>query len=207
MSRDTDVEQLRTDIEQIKEAMGIQERYRSATSLWLLFGVTVPIAAALSQYVFMERLTPWLHTVVWVGVLGGGGAVWYLFAGETGEFSVSSAGKPNIALQFALVFLSVYPVVFVVSQYVGDLGYVASGTLWQALIVIFLGIAYGMLGSSLRAYRVRWRDRAVFYVGTLWMVLLGLAIPLVSVLRTWPYAAFGGVYFVYAVGAYLVLTR
>lgn len=39
------------------------------------------------------------------------------------------------------------------------------------------------------------------------MGALGVAIPQVGLLRTWPHATFGGVSLVYALGTYAVLTR
>ena len=148
-----DVDELRTELDQIKAAMGIDERYEGATTLWLLFGLAVPVAAALSQYVVLERLPQWYHTLIWLGVLGGG----------------------------------------------------AESALVLSIIVVMIGAAYGVLGASLRAYFVRRRDRRVFYVGTLWMVALGVAIPRHATLETWEFAAFGASYFVYAMAAYLVL--
>ena len=208
MSGEIEPDDLREELETIKEAMGLQERYSGATSMWLLFGLAVPVASALSQYVFTERLAPWLHAVVWAGVLGVGFAIWYAVAGkEEGEVGIGAGARPNLFVQFGLVYFTVIPVQAAVGPFLQDLGYVEEALFVQSLIVVFVGLAYGVLGSSLAAYRVRLRDRAVFYVGTAWMVALGVAIPQVDFLRAWPHATFGGVYLVYALGAYAVLTR
>jgi hypothetical protein len=209
MTEDTeiDVEQLRTELDHIKDAMGIQERYGAATSMWLLFGFAVPVASALSQYVFTERLPGWYHALIWAGVLGGAYAVWFAVADDADELSFRADGKPNLFVQFGLVYFSIFPIQAITAAFLPELGYVDEALLVQSLIVVLVGLAYGLLGSSLAAYYVRWRDRAVFYVGTAWMMALGVAIPYVDALQTWPHASFGGLYFVYAVAAYVVLTR
>jgi hypothetical protein len=206
MSEEIEADELREELETIKEAMGLRERYSGATLMWLLFGLAVPVASALSQYVFTERLAPWLHAVICAGVLGLGFAVWYILSDEP-ESNVAAGSAPNLFVQFGLVYFTVLPVQAAVSPFLRDLGYVDEALFVQSLIVVFLGLAYAVLGSSLAAYRVRLRDRALFYVGTGWVVALGVAIPQVAFLRVWPHATFGAVYLVYALGAYAVLTR
>lgn len=105
MSGEIEPDDLREELETIKEAMGLQKRYSGATSMWLLFGLAVPVASALSQYVFTERLAPWLHAVVWAVVLGVGFAIWYAVAGkEEGEVGIGAGARPNRFVQFGLVY-------------------------------------------------------------------------------------------------------
>jgi hypothetical protein len=209
MTDDTEinVEQLRAELDQIKDAMGIQERYSGATSMWLLFGFAVPLASALSQYVFTQRLEGWYHALIWAGVLGGAYAVWYATAEEARDIDFQSDGKPNLFVQFGLVYAAIFPIQAITAAFLPELSYVDEALFVQSLIVVLIGLAYGLLGSSLAAYYVRFRDRVVFYVGTAWMMGLGVAIPYVEFLQTWPHASFGGLYFVYAIGTYVVLTR
>lgn len=61
-----------------------------------------------------------------------------------------------------------------------------------------LGLGYMVAGETLKAYRIRARDRRAFHAGGLLMVVLGVAIPNVEVLHTWGYAAFGASYVTYA---------
>jgi hypothetical protein len=198
-----DADELRSELNQIKDAMGIQERYDSATRLWLLFGVAVPVAAALSQWVHLGRHPQWWHTVTWFGVLGGAAALYFAFVDD--RPGRTSAGKPNLIVQFAVVYFAAVPIQIIVFAYTGNLGYETESTLVLSLIVVLLGVAYGVFGASLRAYRVRTLDRWVFYAGTVWMVAFGVATPQVAVLQTWAYAAYGGCCFLYAMAAYLVL--
>lgn len=202
---DVDAEELRAELDQIKEAMGIQERYSGAASLWLLFGVAVPVAAALSQYVQFQRLPHSYHTGIWVGILGGAIVLYGLASGRSLRPNGTGDGKPSLWLQFAILYLAAIPLQWIAGAYAGDLGYVAETGLSLSIILVVLGLAYGVFGTSLRAYHVRQRDRYVFYVGTAWMIGLALAIPHSSLLEEWAFAAFGGLYFVYAVGAYFFL--
>jgi len=203
--QDIDADELRSELDQIKDAMGIRERYDGATSVWLLFGVAVPVAAALSQYVHLEELPQLYHTLIWFVVLGGGAAVYFAVVEDGPRPDWTGAGKPNLAVQFAVVYLASVPLQVVAFAHTGDVGYAAESTLVLSIIVVMLGVAYGVFGASLRAFYVRLRDRLVFYVGTVWMVALGVAIPYTPVLETWAYAAYGGCYFVYAMAAYFVL--
>lgn len=203
--RDVDVEELRGDIEQIKAAMGIQERYSGATSMWLFFGVAVPVAAAISQYVHLERLPAWYHSLIWLGILGGGFVGYLLLSDESVRPANEGTGKPNLFVQFGLVYLASIPLQSIAFEYAGDVEYVPASAAALSIILVMLGVAYGILGSSMAAYHVRRRDRWLFYVGTVWMVALGTLIPGRPFLEEWAYAVFGGLYFVYAVGAYAVM--
>jgi hypothetical protein len=207
MSEEPDVERLREDLDQIKEAMGIAEQYEGAGSIWLFFGLAVPVASALSQYVLIERLPGWYFSVIWFVVLGGGFGFYAAVTGQEYRPTRPSQGKPNLLAQFAIVYLAAIPLVVVAGAYTEGLGYVDETAMMFSIIAVMLGVAYGMLGSSMRAYRIRTRDRWIFYVGTVWMVALGVAVPQSALLEQWVYAAFGGLYFVYAIGAYVVLSR
>lgn len=205
--QDVDVEELRGDLQEIKQAMGLTERYDGASSLWLLFGVAVPVAAALSQYVHLEQLPAWYHTLVWAVVIGGAFGLYVVVTDEAFERTGGLRGKPNLWVQFAVVYLASIPLQSIAGSYTGELGYVAESAMVLSIIVVMIGVAYGVFGASLAAYHVRRRDRWIFYVGAIWMVALGVAIPQSATLETWAYAVYGGCYFAYAAGAYLVLRR
>lgn len=203
---DVDVDELRAELDQIKAAMGLQERYSGATSIWLLFGLAVPVAAGLSQYVLLERLPSWYHSVIWLAVLGGAVLAYALASDQSFRPSGSTEGKPRLWVQFLVVYLASLPLQYIAKAYTTDLGYVADSALSLSIILVVLGVAYGIFGSTLRAYYVRRRDRYVFYVGSVWMLGLAVAIPGSATLEEWAFAVFGGLYLVYALGAYFLLT-
>jgi hypothetical protein len=196
---------LQRDLDRIKEAMGIAERYESATEQWLLFGVYVAVGAALSQYVVLNRLAGWWFAVIWLGL---GGVIYLASRFRYGRSGYGPGrNEPNIGFQIVAVYLGVLPIQVVVWAFLPDLGYLAQNALSLGIILILLGLAYFVAGETLKAYRIRARDRRAFHAGGLGMVVLGTAIPLVEVLHTWGYTAFGVGYLGYALLTYGVLTR
>lgn len=202
---DIDPSELQRDLDRIKEAMGIAERYGSAIEVWVWFGVLVAAASALSQYVVLNRLPASWHAPIWLGllVLGGGGLMWWRFdaSWEPGD------AEPNVGFQILVVYLGALAVQFVAAPVLPDLAYLPETAFVLGLIVVMLGIGYIVAGETLKAYHIRARDRWAFHAGGLMMVALGIAIPNVELLHTWGYAAFGIAYLAYALAAYLVLKR
>lgn len=208
MTTDTeiDVEELRAELDQIKDAMGLTERYRDAPRTWLLYGLLVAVSAAASQLVVLEDLSSWWHPVIWVVGIGGGSLLggyllgWHRPAG-------ASDGKPSPLIVFLVTYLLVVPIQLVFAPVWGDPGTRQSTAIVLGLIVVLVGAAYLLMGNLLRAYYIRRRDRLALYVGGLVLVPLGVAIPNVELLHTWGFAAFGAVFAGYAGVASLVLTR
>lgn len=204
--QEIDPERLRAEVAHIKDAMGLEERYPSRFTLWPVFGVCVLLASLGSQVIALEELSPLLHPAVWFVSVGAGGLYQWWSRPETdGGSRRSSQAKPRLWVQFGAV-LAVYGVVVVT---VGSVTDVQSGALESLIFsrsVALVGVAYLVLGESLRAYYIRRRDRWAFYVGGAWMVLLAAVIPGVESLETWGYAVFGILYFVHAVASYVALS-
>jgi hypothetical protein len=210
-STDPDVDALRTELDQIKEAMGIQERYEGAAEQWLLFGVLVLAASGLSQYAFLRELPPTSHTAIWLVTLGVGGVIGsWLILGDDARPDYSpvrllyGGPKPNVFLQFLFVYFATVPIQVLVAASV-DLSDADRVVFGLALALVLLGVGYLVLGNAVKSYRIRFRDRAAFYVGGCWIAALGTALPHVEFLRTWGYATFGVCYFVYATATSAVL--
>lgn len=202
-----DVDELRTELAQIKDAMGIQERYEAAGEVWLFVAALVVVAAALSQYVHLEQLSQHLHTVIWLGVFGLGFGLWWVGSDQPREMTWTTAGKPNIGLVFAIPYVASIPLQAVVGAYTRDLGYQAESAMVLAIILVMLGVAYGAMGTALKAYYIRRRDRLPFFAGMVLLMGLGVAIPTSPTLERWAYAVFAGVYAVYALVTYVYLVR
>lgn len=197
-------EELRAELDTIKDAMGLRERYPGRIRSWLVYGLAVPIAALASQYIELATLPAWYHAPAWVltMVLAGivAGAVTQSDGGPASE------GKPRIALQFASV-LAFYAVIVVGLSPVldGAARDIASATVF-ALVVGLTGVAYLVVGNSLRAFYIRRRDRLALYGGGGWMLAYAALMPNVALLVEWGYAGFGVAYAAYALAAYAVLT-
>ncbi len=198
-----DVERLRTELDHIKDAMGIQQRYPGRFRLWLVYGILVAVAATGSQLVSLFELPSWGHWVSWGVTMGAGG----IYQGATGEqpSEGSGEGKPDIWLQYAAAFVYALVAIAIVSPILPDTANAASGSYVFAIVVGAVGLAYIVVGNSLKSYYIRKRDRYAFYVGGVWMFALAALIPYVELLQTWGYAAFGIVFGLHAVGSYLAL--
>lgn len=202
---DIDPSELQRDLDRIKDAMGIAERYESAIEMWLWFGALVALASALSQYVVLNRFPNSWHALIWLGllVLGGGGLMWWRFDASWSP----GAHEPNVGFQILVVYLGAMAVQFAAAPFLPELGYLAETAFVLGIILVMLGIGYIVAGETLKAYQIRTRDRRAFHAGGALMVGLGVAIPNIEILHTWGYAVFGATYLGYALATYAVLTR
>lgn len=207
MAEDTEIdpEVLRTEVEQIKDAMGLHERYPSQFQLWLVFGVLVLIASLGSQMIALRDMPGYLHGVLWWVLLGGGG----FYLGWTNRDSTENAGstgtKPRIGVLWLAVFALYAVYVLTLGPAIEGMDAAASEMLLFSLIVALIGVAYLVVGEALRAYYIRRRDRWSFYLGGAWILVLAVLMPNVAFFHTWGYATFGVTYAVHAAASYLVL--
>ena len=204
---EVDAETLQSEVERIRDAMGLRERYPSQFGLWLVYGGLVLAASLASQYIHLEGLPGYWHPIAWFAVLSLGG-IYQWAAGDATRDGIpaSSEDKPRLPLQFAAVF-ALYLVFLVGATPVFEgLDADRISTLIFSQTVGFVGVAYLVAGESLRAYYIRRRDRWAFYLGGAWMLVLAAAMPNVAVLETWGYATFGGLYLLHSVVSYLALS-
>lgn len=203
-NENVDPEALRDDIDRIKDAMGIAERYDGAPEQWLLFAAFVALGSAISQFLVLERAPDFWIPIVWLVLLGGsalGLSRRYDYAYGPGR------SEPNVGFQILVVYLGSFAALFAVAPFLPELGYLAENALTLGLVVVMLGLGYLVAGETLKAYHIRARDRYALHAGGVLMVALGVAIPNVEALHTWGFGAFGASYAVYAAASYLVLTR
>jgi hypothetical protein len=202
MDDEVDPETLQRELREIKSAMGLHERYPGQFKLWLVFGVAVSLASAISQYLVLTDGPEYLHSVAWFLLLGGAGA--YNFVAIDGG-GPETTDKPNLGVQYLAVFLYVAVVLAILSQ-VQDATTTPEATIFAAMVGL-TGVAYLVVGSTMKAYYIRDRDRYAFYVGGAWMLVLATVIPLVDTLQTYGFGAFGVLYAVHSVGSYVYLSR
>jgi hypothetical protein len=204
--QEIDPERLQAELAQIKDAMGLEERYPSRFTLWLVFGVCVLLASLGSQAIALQGLPPSLHSVVWFGAIAAGGVYQGWSQRETNTSSPhSSQAKPRLWFQFAAVFAVYFVAVFSLTS-LTEIQPDTLESLIFSLTVALVGVAYLVVGESLRAYYIRRRDRWAFYVGGAWMILLAIIIPNFELLETWGYTAFGVLYAAHAVASYVALS-
>ncbi|MFB6352603.1 MAG: hypothetical protein ABEJ92_00805 [Halobacteriales archaeon] len=202
---DADPEALQTELERIKDAMGLRDRYPSQFGLWLVYGALVLAASLSSQLIVLRGLAGWWHAVAWFVLMGAGGL--YSWRRQSADRTSANDARPNVLLQGAAV-AALY-VVFAIGLAPvldGVTGRLAAITIFS-LVVGLVGTAYLVTGESLKAYFIRRRDRYAFYFGGAWMLVLAAIMPNVPALRTWGYTVFGVAYAIHAVVAYVVLSR
>ncbi|MCL9812876.1 hypothetical protein [Natranaeroarchaeum aerophilus] len=194
-----DPERLREDLDQIKEAMGIQERYPAAFQLWLLYATLGVFASLGSQAVITFELSPWGHWLSWGGfyVIG---AVYARVRLDSYDRTTSER-RPSIRMQGAGIVGLLLAVFVAIAPLQGD------QTTVFGLIVIAVGAFYIVQAASLRAYPIRDRDRYAFYVGGVWMLAYGAAMPNIGVLQEWGYAGFGILFAIHGIASYVFLAR
>lgn len=201
-NQEFDTAALKKEIETIKDAMGMRERYASQFHLWLVYAVLVGAASIGSQAVVSLGLPWWGHWVSWGVFMGIGGVYQQFVTDDTGEGT--AVAKPSIGLLYAAVFGYVLVVIAAMSAFLEGSPSVVSSTVF-AVFVGGVGTAYLLIGNVLKAYYIRRRDRWAFYVGGGWMLVLAALLPQVGILRQWGYAVFGFTFAAHAVGSYLYL--
>lgn len=205
-SSEIDPETLQQEVAQIKDAMGLQERYPGRFWYWIIFGLAVFVASVGSQVIALRDLSPTLHAVVWGVPLGGVGAYqWWDTRGQTSSGVSSTATKPRIGVLWLSVFALVVVVLLTVLPAAEGTGEESTEILLFSLIVGFVGVGYLVVGEALRAYYIRRRDRWAFYIGGVWMLVLAVLMPTVELLETWGYLTFGVAYVGHATVSYLTL--
>lgn len=204
-STEIDQEALAQDLDQIKETLGIQDRYPGGVQTWLVFGVLVGLASLLSQVVYLERLPGYWHGLIWMGLMSLGMAVQVRMNRSQDEWS--NADTPSWMLVFGTMLVTALALLVVFSPVLAAMSY-ADANLYMGLIFLTLigGTSYLLLGNILKAYYIRRIDRYAFYIGGGWILLLGMLSPYIPFLRTWFYGVYGAVYIVYTLGVYLILT-
>jgi len=214
---DVDPRELRRQLAEIKGAMGLAEHYPGKRRGWLVYGVGVGLVIiALQATFFLPRgtLPGWLFglfvpgfgLVVAVGL--------FRLAASTTPDDAPAAGLDwrvlvgsLLATALALLALLEAPVRLAATSLSTTAASRLSGAVALGAVVAVAGLGFLFVGNVLRVYRIRARDRRVFYGAGLWMLAYAAAFAQVEVLRAVGYGLFGVLLIAYSVGAYLYLGR
>lgn len=201
---EVDVESLGEDIDAIKEAMGIEDRYPGQARMWLVYGIAIGMAAIGTNVSFAVGAPAGAYLTLWLLMTG------IIFAAQYFLVSRVSEGSP-MRINWRYLFGSFVVGYLALLTSVGDV--VASNTEgalrgihFFSHLVIFLGLVFLITGVALGAERVRLRDRLPFYVGGLWMLVFAAFLPYIPELYLSGWAVFGVLFVAHSVGAY-ILTR
>jgi len=200
--------ELQRQLDDIKGAMGLAERYPGRARLWLLAGLLVGAVALGVQvtFFFHETLSATAYVLIWgvfvvVAVL----ALWVMATRLPRNDAPETA--PSWRALFGSLGAFLVAATSVPGKVAGQVGGLDRATLYFGLVIAVLGLALLLTGVVLSAYRVRRRDRLVFYAGGVWTLAFASMIPYVAFLRYVGVGLFGVIFALYAVVAYASLTR
>jgi len=207
-TEDVDPAELEAQLTQIKGAMGLAEQYPGRARLWLYAGLLIGAAAILVQvtFFFNDRLGGPAYTAIWGGFcVVAVAALWVMSA------RLPQNEAPESAPSWRVIYGSLTVFLFAATGVAGDVARQVPGLdralLFFGLVLATVGLALLVTGAVLASYRVRRRDRLVFYAGGVWVLVLASWIPYVEILRYVGVGLFGLCFVVYSIAAYVYLTR
>lgn len=213
---DVDPTQLQRQLSEIKGAMGLEEQYPGQRRLWLVYGIVVGLASLLAEAIFVVS-PDWSGSAylgIWVAyALITGFSLMRLASGMPREDAPAAAPDwrvlfGTLVLAFVATVLQAEPVLSAAEAGLADPEFARlEGAFAYSLIISISGIGFLFAGNGLRAYRVRTRDRRVFYAAGVWMLGFAVAFTQIAWLRPFGYAVFGVLFLAYSLGAYVVLGR
>ena len=203
---DPDVDALREDLEQIKSAMAIEERYPGQRRLWLIHGAVVGLAGVLTNAMFVYPWPEYVYVLVWGAVFALVGFTQWQTSACAGANVSDPEPKPSWKIVFGTLVAGLVVVTSIVDPILADVESVLEGAFFFSLAFTVLGMGYLLAGTILRAYRIRAIDRYPFYVNGTWIILFALLMPHVEWLRYFGYGLFGILFFLHGAGTYCLLT-
>lgn len=207
-TEDVDPAELEAQLSQIKGAMGLTEQYPGRARLWLYAGLLIGVAAILVQvtFFFYERLGATAYTAIWGGFCVVAVATLWLMSAR-----LPQRETPASAPSWRVIYGSLAVFLFAATGVAGDVARQVPGLdralLFFGLVLATVGLALLVTGAVLASYRVRRRDRLVFYLGGAWVLVLASWLPYVDILRYVGVGLFGLCFVVYSIAAYVYLSR
>lgn len=204
---DVDPSELRDDLDQIKQAMDIEERYPGQRTIWLLYAGLVGGFSFALQVLFLFEIPEWAYSLTWlIFVVLSVGSVWFAARRTSRQGRTAAPDLWVIPAGLALL-LVVFSTISASLGVMGDLPGVLVGAYYFAIAIALAGVGFLLVGNALKAHRIRRRDRWIFYAGGGWMLVYAAVFPHTEALLYSGYGVFGALSIVHAVVSYVVLTR
>lgn len=203
-NEEIDKEALQAEIGQIKDAMGIYDRYPYMTKIWLVEGILVGALAIGMQLVFRDEIPAYSLLIFFAGLVIVEQIIFRRIIRKSEQPATGSKPSMNV-LVLAMVF-GMCALTFGLNPLI-DYSTVDEIAMSAVLLTSLNGILYLAIGNMLTAYSIRKHDRYAIYAGGLWLFVLAATITHVPFLQYWAYAALGVSVIVHGIGSYLVLTR
>ncbi|WP_459194930.1 hypothetical protein [Halosimplex sp. J119] len=205
---EVDPEDLQRQLSDIKGAIGLAEQYPGRARLWLVAGLLIGFAAVLVQATFFlyESLGGAAYTAIWGGFCIVAVATLWLVSTRLPQREAPS-GAPSWRVIYGSLAVFLFGIAGVAGDAATQVGGLDRALLYFGLVLATIGLALLVTGAVLVSYRVRRRDRMVFYVGGAWVLVYASWIPYVQLLRWVGVGLFGILFALYAIAAYVYLTR
>lgn len=211
-----DPEQLKRQLSDIKGAMGLEERYPGQRRLWLVYGVVIGLASILLELIFIVNPDAPGMFYFWLWVtyaLVTGLSLMRLASGMPRD--IESVTVPDwrvlfgtLVLAFGTSMVQFYPALSAAERALPSEEFAPlEGAFVYSLVISISGIGFLFAGNALRAYRIRKRDRRVFYGAGVWMLVFAALFTSVEWLRPVGYGLFGVCFLAYSLAAYALLGR
>lgn len=208
---DVDPAELQAQLQQIKGAMGLEDRYPGQRRLWLVYGVLVAVAAVGTEVIFASaRLPEYGYIAVWALLaVVAGVAQWRITSGTPARRPANAPPLKHVlfGLLGAFVSLIVLSGALVAELPATEGAGILQGAYYFGLLVALAGLGFILVGTTLQAYYIRRRDRLVFHAAGIWMLVFAAFVTQYEFLQLFGYAIFGGLFLVHSIAAYLVLGR
>lgn len=199
-----DPDALREDIDAIKSAMGLEERYPGQARMWLVYGGVIGLTAVVTNVAFTLSLPNGVYVAGWFAMVT---VVAIAQARLVSRTSGPVAPRIDWRQLFAALALALFALWWALGDVIANQTEGAvRGAHYFSHVLVFLGLAFFVVGIVLGAERISLRDRLPFYVGGGWMLALATFVPHVEFLQQTGWAVFGVLFAVHSVAAYL-LTR
>ena len=200
---DVDPEALKSDLEEIKGAMGLAEDHPYWWRFWIVEGVSVGLFFTIAQLWFRGHSGPLVGSAL-VAIL----AVDYAIKRRLkSSYEPPAIGLPSQRFWFGAVLVGIGALVVGLIPVFEALEATNSIRLAMVSAVTVVGTAYLLMGQLLGAYNIRAADRYAFYAGGTWMLVLAAGIPHVPAFEGWEYAVLGIGIALQHVAVYVVLAR
>ncbi|WP_436923701.1 hypothetical protein [Halosimplex amylolyticum] len=205
---DVDPEELQRQLSEIKGAMGLAEQYPGRARLWLVAGLLIGLAAVLVQVTFFlyETLGPAAYSAIWGGFCVVAVATLWLVSARLPQRE-APAGAPSWRVIYGSLAVFLFGVAGVAGEVARQVPGLDRALLYFGLVIATVGLGLLVTGAVLSSYRVRRRDRLVFYAGGAWVLVYASWLPYVQILRWVGVGLFGILFALYAIAAYVYLTR
>lgn len=212
--QNVDADALREDIDAIKSAMGLEERYPGQARMWLVYGAAIAVLAVLTNVTVagMAALessgslsvdVPGIVTAAaWFGVVVIVVAAQWRLVSRSYAPAVPSVDWRQLFGAMLVVLLVLW---FAMGELVSaETDAEVQGAFFLSHILLVLGAAFLLVGIVLGAEGIRLRDRLPFYVGGGWILMLAALLPHVQFLHYTGLATFGVLFAIHSAAAYVV---